>query len=145
MYLFHLLIVCATPWRKEQVRYSLPCFLHIGAWQDKLTILTLFYTCVGFLQPWEQPYVCGTCQSLLKWKYPHMNSVDFLLEALPGAKPKLKINTQKGHQVQPSEWVHGRTLVGSWCLGVGLGGAVLWYGGLMQCPTLRAVYAGWDC
>ena len=33
-----------------------------------------------------------------------MNSVDFMLEALPGSKPKLKINTGKAHEVQPSEW-----------------------------------------
>jgi hypothetical protein len=44
-----------------------------------------------------------------------MNSVDFMMEALPGEKPKLKLNTHRGHEVQPSKqgregeaWVGGR-------------------------------------
>ncbi|GJR61524.1 mRNA-capping enzyme-like protein isoform X2 [Tanacetum coccineum] len=31
-------------------------------------------------QPWDDPYVALTDKRLLKWKYPEMNSVDFLFE-----------------------------------------------------------------
>ncbi|GLC40885.1 hypothetical protein PLESTB_000012700 [Pleodorina starrii] len=31
------------------------------------------------LQGYEDPYVVGTCERLYKWKFAHMNSVDFLL------------------------------------------------------------------
>ncbi|KAJ3671732.1 hypothetical protein LUZ60_007811 [Juncus effusus] len=31
-------------------------------------------------QGWDDPYVCRTHEGLLKWKYPEMNSVDFLFE-----------------------------------------------------------------
>ncbi|XP_020104456.1 mRNA-capping enzyme-like isoform X1 [Ananas comosus] len=31
-------------------------------------------------QGWDDPYVCRTHEGLLKWKYPDMNSVDFLFE-----------------------------------------------------------------
>jgi hypothetical protein len=33
-----------------------------------------------FLQGWDDPYVTRTHEGLLKWKYPEMNSVDFLFE-----------------------------------------------------------------
>ena len=33
-----------------------------------------------FLQDWDDPYVTRTHEGLLKWKYPEMNSVDFLFE-----------------------------------------------------------------
>jgi mRNA-capping enzyme len=35
-----------------------------------------------FLQGWDDPYVTRTHEGLLKWKYPSMNSVDFLFEVL---------------------------------------------------------------
>lgn len=33
-------------------------------------------------QGWDDPYVPRTHQGLLKWKYPEMNSVDFLFEVM---------------------------------------------------------------
>ena len=37
--------------------------------------------CLGsFVQGWDDPYVPRTHEGLLKWKYPEMNSVDFLFE-----------------------------------------------------------------
>ena len=38
-------------------------------------------------QDWEDSYVALTCEALLKWKYNHLNSVDFRLE-VRGAKGK---------------------------------------------------------
>ena len=35
--------------------------------------------CVG-MQGYEDDYVTGTCRELLKWKFAHLNSVDFLLQ-----------------------------------------------------------------
>lgn len=32
-----------------------------------------------FVQGYEDPYVPQTCEELLKWKYAHLNSVDFKL------------------------------------------------------------------
>lgn len=37
---------------------------------------------VGFYQGWDDPYVPRTHEGLLKWKYPEMNSVDFLCEVV---------------------------------------------------------------
>lgn len=39
-------------------------------------------SCVGLLclQGWEDRYITGTCPQLLKWKFAHLNSVDFLLD-----------------------------------------------------------------
>ncbi|AQK49449.1 mRNA capping enzyme family protein [Zea mays] len=31
---------------------------------------------------WDDPYVTRTHEGLLKWKYPEMNSVDFLFEVM---------------------------------------------------------------
>ena len=31
------------------------------------------------LQGYEEQYIPGTCEQLLKWKFAHLNSVDFLL------------------------------------------------------------------
>lgn len=36
--------------------------------------------CCGFVQGWDDPYVPRTHEGLLKWKYPELNSVDFLFE-----------------------------------------------------------------
>lgn len=33
-------------------------------------------------QGWDDPYVPRTHEGLLKWKYPEMNSVDFLFEVV---------------------------------------------------------------
>ena len=41
------------------------------------------------LQPWDgddSDYQGGTCDVLLKWKFAHLNSVDFLLEMDPSQK-----------------------------------------------------------
>ena len=40
------------------------------------------------LQPWigpESQYIPNTCEEVLKWKYAHLNSVDFRLRTLQGA------------------------------------------------------------
>lgn len=34
------------------------------------------------LQGWDDPYVPRTHEGLLKWKFPEMNSVDFLFEVV---------------------------------------------------------------
>ena len=38
------------------------------------------------MQPYDDPYIPRTYPHLLKWKFPHMNSVDFKLDAKP-SKP----------------------------------------------------------
>lgn len=38
----------------------------------------VFFLCQG----WDDPYVPRTHEGLLKWKYPEMNSVDFLFEVV---------------------------------------------------------------
>ncbi|CAN1253277.1 mRNA-capping enzyme [Linum perenne] len=40
-------------------------------------------------QRWDDPYFPRTDEYLLKWKYPEMNSVDFLFEAGPGVQQSL--------------------------------------------------------
>ncbi|MCD7456513.1 hypothetical protein HAX54_031951 [Datura stramonium] len=35
-----------------------------------------------YFQGWDDPYVPRTHEGLLKWKYPEMNSVDFLFEVV---------------------------------------------------------------
>ncbi|MED6181163.1 hypothetical protein PIB30_016917 [Stylosanthes scabra] len=40
-------------------------------------------------QGWDDPYVPRTHEGLLKWKYPEMNSVDFLCEVGAGGRPLL--------------------------------------------------------
>eukprot|EP00271_Cylindrocystis_brebissonii_P018745 TRINITY_DN5443_c1_g1_i1.p1 TRINITY_DN5443_c1_g1~~TRINITY_DN5443_c1_g1_i1.p1 ORF type:complete len:787 (-),score=173.00 TRINITY_DN5443_c1_g1_i1:153-2513(-) len=42
-------------------------------------------------QDWDDPYVMKTHKGLLKWKFAHMNSVDFLLEEAPGGKLVLMV------------------------------------------------------
>ncbi|KAL9263194.1 mRNA-capping enzyme-like protein, partial [Drosera capensis] len=47
----------------------------------KKFIPTLSHQSDGLIfQGWDDPYVAKTHQGLLKWKYPHMNSVDFLFK-----------------------------------------------------------------
>jgi mRNA-capping enzyme len=41
------------------------------------------------LQPSDDPYETGTCADLLKWKYAHMNSVDFKLRVDPSGDVSL--------------------------------------------------------
>ncbi|XP_076923486.1 uncharacterized protein LOC143585614 isoform X1 [Bidens hawaiensis] len=43
-------------------------------------------------QGWDDPYVPHTHEGLLKWKYPEMNSVDFLLEVGNDNRPMLFVN-----------------------------------------------------
>ncbi|XP_078180704.1 uncharacterized protein LOC144574585 isoform X2 [Carex rostrata] len=46
-------------------------------------------------QGWDDPYVNRTHEGLLKWKYPEMNSVDFLFEMSSGNRQLLFLN-EKG-------------------------------------------------
>jgi len=39
---------------------------------------------VAVMQPYDDPYIPRTYPHLLKWKFPHMNSVDFKLIAIQG-------------------------------------------------------------
>jgi hypothetical protein len=50
-------------------------------------------------QPWDDPYYPRTYPHLLKWKFRHMNSVDFKLAAMPGQQPRLLLNcaTRRKH------------------------------------------------
>ena len=49
------------------------------------TIPKLLHECDGFIfQAYEDQYQIGTHEELLKWKYPHMNSVDFRFRQSPG-------------------------------------------------------------
>lgn len=48
------------------------------------------------LQGWDDPYVPRTHEGLLKWKYAHMNSVDFLLKIEPGANQYLLMLMDSG-------------------------------------------------
>ncbi|KAL8262117.1 hypothetical protein R6Q59_026166 [Mikania micrantha] len=56
-------------------------------------------------QGWDDPYVPHTHEGLLKWKFPEMNSVDFLLEVGNNNRPLLFLNergkkkSMDGHQV----------------------------------------------
>ncbi|KAL8152899.1 hypothetical protein V2J09_010659 [Rumex salicifolius] len=43
-------------------------------------------------QGWDDPYVPRTHEGLLKWKYPEMNSVDFLFEVEPDGSEFLYVN-----------------------------------------------------
>nr|GEV53500.1 mRNA-capping enzyme-like isoform X2 [Tanacetum cinerariifolium] len=43
-------------------------------------------------QGWDDPYVPRTHEGLLKWKYPELNSVDFLLEVGNNNRPMLCLN-----------------------------------------------------
>jgi hypothetical protein len=52
----------------------LPAIMSVGA--DGLHLLAV-------LQPFDDPYIPRTYPHLLKWKFPHMNSVDFKLDAKP--------------------------------------------------------------
>ena len=43
-------------------------------------------------QPWESHYVIGTAEDLLKWKFAHLNSVDF------------KFMSNQGRATRPAQW-----------------------------------------
>ncbi|KAK9804496.1 hypothetical protein WJX73_010638 [Symbiochloris irregularis] len=50
------------------------------------------------LQGWDDPYITGTCKELLKWKFAHLNSVDFQLDATPEGKLVLLLLETRGGQ-----------------------------------------------
>ncbi|GMH34397.1 hypothetical protein BSKO_02231 [Bryopsis sp. KO-2023] len=50
----------------------------------------LCHECDGLiLQAYEDPYVVGTCHELLKWKFAHLNSVDFRMRLGEDGEPVL--------------------------------------------------------
>eukprot|EP00958_Prasinococcus_capsulatus_P023274 scaffold3423_cov379-Prasinococcus_capsulatus_cf.AAC.2 len=58
---------------------------------------SLTHECDGLIfQGWEDPYVLWTCNELLKWKYAHMNSVDFLLKLEGPNKDVVDLYVMKG-------------------------------------------------
>ena len=46
-------------------------------WMGLFGLLLVMSQLLTFLTGWEDPYITRTNESLLKWKYAHMNSVDF--------------------------------------------------------------------
>ncbi|CAN0879813.1 mRNA-capping enzyme [Linum grandiflorum] len=57
-------------------------------------IPTLSHEADGLIfQGWDDPYVPRTHDGLLKWKYPEMNSVDFLFEVSPDGRESLYLNS----------------------------------------------------
>lgn len=46
-------------------------------------MLVLCCACFLPMQPYDDPYIIRTFHHLLKWKFSHLNSVDFKLEAKP--------------------------------------------------------------
>jgi hypothetical protein len=51
--------------------------------------------CACFLpmQPYDDPYIIRTFHHLLKWKFSHLNSVDFKLEAKPSKASLARVPT----------------------------------------------------
>ena len=58
-------------------------------------------TCAA--QPYDDPYKPHTCEELLKWKFAHMNSVDFKLKCtMQGGKVRVRLVALCGHS--PRRW-----------------------------------------
>jgi len=50
-------------------------------------------------QDWEDPYIPLTCEALLKWKYSHLNSVDFKLHCSRRDKQPLLVLHKGGSPI----------------------------------------------
>lgn len=80
---------------KEAFRFRKKLFWHLS--QSKQVIENviprdLSHEADGLiLQPYDDPYVPLTCHELLKWKFAHMNSVDFKLRIGPGGTLHLQL------------------------------------------------------
>ncbi|KAJ7544361.1 hypothetical protein O6H91_09G075300 [Diphasiastrum complanatum] len=51
-------------------------------------------------QGWDDPYVPRTHEGLLKWKYAHMNSVDFLFKISPSSNQHMLYLVEKGGKLR---------------------------------------------
>lgn len=66
-------------YEEEPFRVEAKMFWFMGQAEGIVKIIpTLRHECDGFIfQAYEDKYQVGTHEELLKWKYPHLNSVDF--------------------------------------------------------------------
>ena len=56
-------------------------------------------------QGYDDVYVNGTCHELLKWKFAHMNSVDFLLLIESGRLIGLQRSSQQSTHITSSDLI----------------------------------------
>ena len=64
----------------------------------------LTHECDGLIfQPSRAAYENGTMQTLLKWKFTHLNSVDFLLKLERGGRPRLFVGGERETLVEVHE------------------------------------------
>ena len=64
----------------------------------------LTHECDGLIfQPSRAAYENGTMQTLLKWKFTHLNSVDFLLKVERGGRPRLFVGGERETLVEVHE------------------------------------------